>query len=324
MKKRVHLHQLQVGMFVEEVEGVAPGPGQEPCRGAFLIKDATDIEKIMHCHAMSCIINVRKGLDIAGGALLFRSDDRTRLEQQLLRSYSPEEIARARVTIASTAPRVRQLLQTAHAQGTVDLEAASAVVGEIMTCAEDNAGALIGLFKLKEIDEGTFLHSLSVSALMVTFGRVLGMGENDIRDLGIGGLVHDLGKMIIPLEVLKKKGQLTRDEFSIIRSHPQRGFAMLKRVKSVVPPSALDICLYHHEKFDGTGYPRHLRGEAIPYAARIAAICDVYDALTTIRPYKKAWSQAQAVEKMMLASGHFDPELLKMFVSRMVLSGKIT
>lgn len=322
MKKRVHIRQLEIGMFVEDFEDGLPAD-QRPA-GGFLIKNAKDIAKIVNSHSMSCIINVRKGTDVAGGALLFRPDDRERLEKQLLESYTAKEVARARNTMSIAAPQVRQLFMSAHDSSTVDMDAASSVVGELMSGAEDNTGALINLLKLKDKDEGTFLHSLSVSILMVTFARALGFGEDTVRDLGIGGLVHDVGKVIVPSNVLKKDGKLDEKELSKMRKHPELGYAMLKRLNISIPPSALDVCLYHHEKFDGSGYPRGLAGENIPYAARLAAVCDVYDALTTIRPYKPAWSQAEALDKMMSARGHFDPQLLKAFVSGLVLKGELT
>lgn len=201
------------------------------------------------------------------------------------------------------------------------INAASQAVERIMSEAMTNAGALIGVAKLKKKDEGTFLHSLSVSALMmVAFGRSLGLDEETIRLLGLGGLVHDLGKVALPIELLRKPGKLTGEELALIRTHPERGLEMLAQVVSL-PKVVLDICLYHHEKFDGSGYPRKLMGSGIPFAARLAAICDVYDALTSIRPYKRASTQAQAIDTMLLSAGHFDPDLLKAFVSGMVING---
>lgn len=183
MRKRIHLHQLAIGMFVEEFEEAMPEDHHKT--GGFLIKSTRDIEEIVESHAMNCVINVRKGVDVAGGTLLFRPADRARLEQQLLSNYSSKEIARAKTTMTTAAPQVRRLFLAAHEQSTIDTDCASDVVGELMSAADDNAGALINLLKLKDKDEGTFLHSLSVSVLMVTFGRALGLDEGMIRELGI-------------------------------------------------------------------------------------------------------------------------------------------
>lgn len=316
MRKRIHLHQLRVGMFVEEIEG--DGPGKDRQRNHFRIDSREDIERILGCAAMSAIINVRKGADVEGGSPV----ERERFEARLAQTYSAGEISRARATVANTAPEVKKLLKTAYAQNRVDMAAAGTVVDEIVKAAASNAGALIGLSRLRDKDEATFMHCLSVSVLMATFGGALRLDDGTVRLLAIGGLLHDIGKMAIPIGVLGKNGKLTEQEFAIIRSHPERGYHMLRQIDGT-DQSVLDICRYHHEQFDGGGYPAGLAGETIPYAARIAAICDVYDALTTVRPYKKAWTQAEAVEKMLQSRGHFDPDLLKQFVSRMVVSGLI-
>jgi HD-GYP domain-containing protein (c-di-GMP phosphodiesterase class II) len=108
----------------------------------------------------------------------------------------------------------------------------------------------------------------------------------------------------------------------LVRMHPQRGYELVSSLPNT-PRQVLDICLHHHEKFDGSGYPSRLAGQQIPFVARLAAICDVYDALTTVRPYKRAWSQAEAINMMMNSPGHFDPDLLAAFVSNMVISGTL-
>ncbi|MEZ2223353.1 HD-GYP domain-containing protein [Rhizobium sp. RCC_161_2] len=191
-----------------------------------------------------------------------------------------------------------------------------------MASTVNNAGALIAVAKLKQKDEVTFLHSLAVSALMVAFGRALGHDEEDVRLFGLGGLVHDLGKMALPDAILANTGKLTAGEMDLVRTHPRQGYEMISHLENS-RQEVLDICLYHHEKFDGSGYPCGLAGKEIPYEARLAAICDVYDALTTVRPYKPAWSQGEAVNMMMRSPGHFDPNLLSAFMSKMVINGTL-
>lgn len=243
-------------------------------------------------------------------------------EAHLSANLAEEPIHLARESIEETQPDVRNVLAQARIYGAFNVGAASHLVEKVMSEALTKAGALIGLTKLKDKDEGTFLHSLAVSALMITFGRNLGFDEEKIRLLGLGGLVHDLGKMALPVELLRASGKLTTEELSLIRTHPERGHAMLVAVANM-PKAILDICLYHHEKYDGSGYPSQLAGNSIPLVARVAAICDVYDALTTVRPYKRAWSQAEAIDTMLSSPGHFDPDLLKAFVSKMVIKGTI-
>lgn len=178
-------------MYVEEVEG--RGQDWRECPGAFLIRTSDQIERILHCNAMSAVINVDKGRDVDGKSISEFSRAQIDHEAELLGDFSPEEIEHAKSTIARAAPKVRELLLSVHAHGTVNMELATDTVGEIMQSTLSQSGALIGLTKLKRKDEGTFIHSLAVSALMITFGRSLGLGEDTVELLGVGGLVHDIG-----------------------------------------------------------------------------------------------------------------------------------
>ncbi|WP_454702980.1 HD-GYP domain-containing protein [Agrobacterium burrii] len=280
MKKRIRLHQVRIGMYVEELEGASlPAPLIGP------IRSSGDKELLMNSHAISVLIDTQKGLDVhpdrREGEL-----DLAGFEFALASKFNAGQLRLANKAIEDTRPCVRDVLVEARVRGAFHLDAADKAVERIMLEAMTNAGAMIAVAKLKKKDEGTFLHSLSVSALMVTFGRNLGLSEEAVRLLGLGGLVHDLGKMVLPVELLRKAGKLTAEEMDIIRTHPARGYEMVIRIEGM-PKDVLDICLYHHEKFDGTGYPHQLAGSAIPQVARIAAICDVYDALTSVRPYKR-------------------------------------
>lgn len=318
MRKRIRLHQVRVGMYVEELEGGQPSQWH----GLGPILSPGDIDRMMNTHALSVIIDTHKGLDVADNGVALRPLDQSAFEANLRAVFSEEQIGSARRAIKATRPAVCGLLADAQNRGLLHLDAAHQAVVQVMAEARSNAGAMIAVAKLKDKDEGTFLHSLAVSALMVTFGRNLGLDEARVRLLGLGGLVHDLGKMALPAEVLTKPGKLTADELAIVRTHAERGYEMVKQIEDM-PKPVLDICLYHHEKFDGSGYPRGLAGTEIPSVARIAAICDVYDALTTVRPYKRAWSQAEAIDTMLRSAGHFDPGLLKAFISKMVLTGTL-
>ncbi len=320
MRKRIRLHQVRMGMFVEELEGPADDPAKPV--GQFLIQTAPDLDRMMSSHALSVIINTRKGIDVDHVSFPTGSFDAESFHEHLRTLFSSEQIALAQKTIGQTRPHVRKVLVQAQQYHAFQFDAACEAVENVMTEAMTNAGALIGITKLKDKDEGTFLHSVAVSTLMITFGRSLGLSEDKIRLLGLGGLVHDLGKMALPMVLLRKPGKLAPEELALIRTHPQRGYDMLNEVPNI-SKAVLDICLYHHERFDGSGYPRQLAGERIPLVARIAAICDVYEALTTVRPYKRAWTQSEAIDNMLKSKGHFDPDLLKAFVSKMVISGTI-
>lgn len=307
-------------MFVEELENLPQRTGDR--FSPFLISTPAEIAGLMRFKVMSVVINVQKGLDIHHRTPQAAPFNRQAVEADLLSNFSRQDVETARQSIEDTKPDIQSVLAEARIRGGFAAKAASEAVERIMASAMHNAGALIGVAKLKASDQVTYLHSLAVSALMITFGRNLGLDENDVRLLGIGGLVHDLGKMTLPRSILMKPGKLTAEETGIMQTHPQRGYQLVSKIEDT-PQEVLDICLFHHEKFDGTGYPRRLVGAQIPHVARIAAICDVYDALTTIRPYKRALSQGEAIDIMMTSEGHFDHDLLSAFLSKMIINGTI-
>jgi PAS domain S-box-containing protein len=162
-------------------------------------------------------------------------------------------------------------------------------------------------------DKETEEHSQRVTEWTVSIGREMGMGTEELAHVRRGSLLHDIGKMGVPDSILLKPGKLTEEEWIIMRKHPILAFEMLSTIEYLRP--ALDIPYCHHEKWDGSGYPRGLKGEEIPLAARIFAVADVFDALTSDRPYRKAWSRKDTLEYIREESGkHFDPQVLSVFL----------
>ncbi|HET9913858.1 MAG TPA: HD domain-containing phosphohydrolase [Anaerolineales bacterium] len=161
-------------------------------------------------------------------------------------------------------------------------------------------------------DRETEGHSRRVTELTVKLAKARGMSSEEIINLRRGALLHDMGKIGIPDAILHKPAALTAEEWVIMRKHPQFVYDMLYSVEYLRP--ALDIPYCHHEKWDGTGYPRGLKGEQIPLAARLFAIVDVWDALTSDRPYRPAWSREEALTYIREQSGtHFEPEVVELF-----------
>ena len=157
------------------------------------------------------------------------------------------------------------------------------------------------------------MHSVAVCALMVALARQLGHDDAACRDAGLAGLLHDLGKAAMPLDILNKPDKLSPAEFAIIRSHPVRGHEMLLESKGA-PQAALDVCLHHHERVDGEGYPHRLSGERLSQLARMGAVCDVYDAITSNRPYKAGWDPSVSIARMASWKGQFDEAVFGAFV----------
>jgi HD-GYP domain-containing protein (c-di-GMP phosphodiesterase class II) len=208
---------------------------------------------------------------------------------------------------------VLSMLNEARLGLAVDAEACLPLVNDIADSVYRNPGALVSLARLKTQDDYTYMHSVAVCALMVALGRELGLTQDACREAGLAGLMHDLGKAAMPLEVLNKPGKLTPEEFDLIKTHPLRGHEMLVEGRGV-SPTVLDVCLSHHERMDGTGYPHQLPEDRISLVARMGSICDVYDAVTSNRPYKAGWDPAGSIATMASWKGHFDPVVFKAFV----------
>lgn len=195
----------------------------------------------------------------------------------------------------------------------IKAEKLAPMVDEITSSIDENPRAFISIAQLKSRHEYTYMHSVAVCALMINLARELRFSEAAVREAGMAGLLHDIGKALMPIEILDKPGPLTEEEFEVIKTHPMRGRDLLAR-SSGVSHNALEVCLRHHEKFDGSGYPDGLAGDRLSLFARMSALCDVYDAVTSERAYKLPWTPSETVARMREWGGHFDPEMFEIFV----------
>ena len=177
-----------------------------------------------------------------------------------------------------------------------------------------SAATLVTLSRaLDARDQDTEGHSERVATLAVEIGREIGMKETDLRSMRMAALLHDIGKIGVPDAILRKPGPLDEQEWALIRKHPQIGYDILQNIPFLNP--ALDAILHHHEKFNGKGYPTGLRGETISLSARILSVVDVYDALTSHRPYRSAFPAENALEMIRREAGQqFDPEVTKALI----------
>jgi putative nucleotidyltransferase with HDIG domain len=162
-------------------------------------------------------------------------------------------------------------------------------------------------------DKETESHTRRVTEMTISLAKAMGVKDNEILHIRRGALLHDIGKMGVPDNILLKEGKLTEEEWGLMRLHPQFAYEMLHPIKYL--RQSLDIPYCHHEKWDGTGYPRGLIGEQIPFAARIFAVIDVWDAVTIDRPYRKGWTETKALSYIKEQSGkHFDPKVVDVFL----------
>ncbi|GFZ65587.1 metal-dependent phosphohydrolase [Pseudomonas amygdali pv. eriobotryae] len=224
-----------------------------------------------------------------------------------------KEVLRARAICGRARNAVMAMFTEARMGQAMDVDNVQLLVEEISSSILRHPHALISLSRLKTSDEYTYMHSVAVCALMVALARRMGLPDDQVREAGVAGLMHDVGKMMIAPHVLNKPGRLTHDEFEIMKAHPELGLKILKENQPVAA-TVMDVCLHHHEKVDGSGYPHGLKGDQISIFARMAAVCDVYDAITSDRPYKKGWGVAHSIREMASWKGHFDDVVFQSFV----------
>ena len=208
---------------------------------------------------------------------------------------------------------MRDLFQKARIGQALDEAVVGAVVGEIAGTMQSHPSALITLARLKASHEYAYLHAIAVCALMINLGKQLDLDQDTLKDLGTAGLLHDIGETLLPPSLLDRTGELSLNDFAIIRTHPARSHSALENVRGL-PAVALDVALNHHERVDGRGYPDGVKDLHLSLEAKMAAICDVYDAVTSHRPYREAFSPPHGLTEMFEATGQFDPSLLAHFI----------
>ena len=199
---------------------------------------------------------------------------------------------------------------------TNNIKKLSSIVDSLITELLDKDDLSYNVIDFKNYDTYTFQHCLNVAILSMSTGISLRMSERQLHDLGMAGLLHDIGKMTIPVSILNKPGKLTDEEYEIMKSHPINAAELLKNYVSNDIVRAIEG---HHEKLDGSGYPYGKKGDNIHYYSKILAICDVYDALTSDRPYRKAAFPNEVIEYIMgCGDTHFDHEILSHFIKIIV------
>ncbi len=291
-------------------------------RSKFLLTDPKDLELLRGSGVRNVWIDARKGEDVAAGeASEVAGEDEHRVEvlaqrrrPRPVRAPFDEEAKRAAKICEKGKQAVMVMFQEARMGRAVEAEQAHELVEEISDSVLRNPGVLISLARLKTADDYTYMHSVAVCALMIALARQLGLNEEQTYEAGMAGLLHDVGKMAIPPEILNKPGKLTEEEFKVVRQHTVEGHKILLASPGVTEATR-DVCLHHHEKMDGRGYPDRLEGSQISLFARMGAVCDVYDAITSNRPYKAGWDPAESLKRMASwGPEQFDPVVFQAFV----------
>ncbi len=200
-----------------------------------------------------------------------------------------------------------------------DVNMAQTVIEKLFSDLEGNPNGFLNLMVLKDYDSYTYTHSINVGILSMYLTRRLGFNNYYVKEVGLGGFLHDIGKIKIPSRIVNKHGTLNEEEFRVMKNHPVLGFKLIKD-DATLSKYIKKVVLFHHERWNGTGYPLGLQGEAIGNFAQIVSVCDVYDALTTERSYKKAYSINDALLYVMRHTlSHFSPYVSQRFINEMAM-----
>jgi len=321
MLVRIPVEQLRVGMYIHEFCG--SWYDHPFWRKAFMLDNPEDLSNVLSTGIKEVWIDTDKGLDVEGGKteqVVAAEIDDTLARADANRNAAhhadiAREAARAVKICGQAKQAVSSMFKEARMGQALNASDALPVVAEITSSVMRNPGALISLARLKNKDDYTYMHSVAVCALMVSLARLLGLNNEQIHEAGLAGLMHDIGKTLSPPDILNKPGKLTDAEFHVMKKHPVDGHKILLDSNGITSDVALFVCLHHHEKVDGSGYPDRLTNEQISLYAKMGAVCDVYDAITSNRPYKNGWEPAESIRKMAEWShGHFDQRIFEAFV----------
>jgi HD-GYP domain-containing protein (c-di-GMP phosphodiesterase class II) len=342
--KKIPVAQLRLGMHLHAFEG--SWLDHPFWKTRFVLKDIEDLRRVLASPVRECWINTDRGLDLVTDPAPDLPSPRGQAAGSpapvaLAASVAPPPAALppapggvvpapapierpARVAMADELRQAAKLCQRSREVVTsmfsqarlgraLEAERCLPLVDDITQSVFRNPGALVSLARLKAQDDYTYMHSVAVCALMVALSRQMGLDDAACRDAGMAGLLHDLGKATMPPEILNKPARLTDDEFAVIRTHPERGWQLLQDGQGA-SQGAMDVCLHHHERMDGRGYPHQLPGDQLSLLVRMGSVCDVYDAITSNRPYKAGWDPAHSIAQMASWQGHFDAEVFGHFV----------
>ena len=320
MTKKIDVRQLRPGMYIADLG--SDWMAHPFLRSSLKIKDEAMIAKIIDSGIHEVYIDPAKGLDVADAPT--HHEVERELEQQMLqaatetvaprRVSATEEMGRAKKIHAEAHKIIHNIMQDVRLGEQVKLEKVEPLVEQMTESILRNGGALLSLCRVKNKDDYTFLHSVSVCALQVSFCRALGMDAATLHLAGIGGLLHDIGKVKVPDMILNKAGRLTDEEFKAMKCHVTESKQILDQIEGIRELS-IQVAYQHHERYDGSGYPEGLKGEAISQMGKMAAICDVYDAITSDRVYHKGLAPHEALRKIFEWSKfHFDPVLVQQFL----------
>jgi putative nucleotidyltransferase with HDIG domain len=321
MIKQIRTDQLKPGMYIHDLNcGWLDHPFMS---STFHVRDQATVAKIVQLGIRELYIDTLKGADV------FEARPQTEVNAELERRLQEiaeknaarpvavelkNEAVRARRLHGDANKLVRQVLDDVCFGQKIRVDAIEPVIDSMVESLFRNQDALLPLTRLKNLDDYTFEHSVGVSALLIAFGRSMKLPKEAIREVALGGLLHDIGKAQIPASILNKPAKLTDDEYARMQSHVGESLRLLEDTPGIGVVTR-QVIAEHHERFDGTGYPHKRLGAEISLYGQMAAIVDVYDAITSEKVYSRGMAPTQALKKLLEWSNHhFDQQLVQGFI----------
>jgi putative nucleotidyltransferase with HDIG domain len=321
MIKLIPIEKLQPGMYIHDLN--CGWMEHNFLRNRFAVKSDEDVTKVRELGVHEIYIDTAQGLDVEEAPT---QEEAAHKVDEVLEAIATDaaapvrrvsvqrEVERARNLHSEANRIVRDMMGDIRLGKQIQLEQIEPLVERIVDSIFRQQDAMLPLARLKEHDEYTFQHSVSVCALMTSFARTLKLPRDIIHEIAVGALLHDVGKAKVPDEILNKPAKLTDAEFLKMKSHVVQSKIILQGTPGI-SQVALDVAAQHHERFDGTGYPNKLKGDEISLYGQMGAIVDVYDAITSNRVYHKGMAPTEALRKLLEWSKfHFNPTLVQAFI----------
>jgi len=308
---KLHVSELQIGMYVSELD--RPWLETPFLIQGFTLETIDDVTTMAEYCEHVWVNAVQEAWVPPEERKVGRHKPRPGL--RYINKVSASDEHRQSLGVHREARRLtKSLMDEARLGGAINTAQAKSTVSDCVHSILRNPDALLWMSKMRDKDEYTSEHCLNVCILAIAFGRHLGLEEEQLQQLGLCGLLHDVGKMRVPTEVINKPSQLTDEEYKIVKNHAIHGRNLLMSSPGV-PHAAVDVAYSHHERLDGGGYPRGLKASGISDNARMIAIVDAYDAMTAERCYAKAVPSTEALKEILKCAGEqFDVRLAEQFI----------
>ncbi len=321
MIKKIKVEQLKSGMFVHDFN--CSWFDHPFLTNAMKIDDEQIIQKVIDYGMREIYIDTDKGYDLGGAPT--KDEGKQEIQTEINRMVEPEKISNNTVSVKEEIVKAKEIrnkaketvhniMEDVRFGRQIRTEGVGQVVDNMIDSIFRNQDALISLVRIKEKDEYTYMHSISVGVLMISLGKHLGFKMQVLKEVGIGAMLHDVGKMIVPQLILDKEGKLTENELEIMKKHAEYSRKLLEQTNDI-SDTAITMAAQHHERMDGTGYPLGLEGDEISYYSKAVAIADVYDAMTSKRCYKDKYLPAEVLKQIYEWSSYqFDRTLVEQFI----------